>query len=339
MAKGIAAGMGNAKRICLQRGPSRTFEQGLQSEANAAFLQDRASLPSAFAQVLPDFAVRMAAFYLDSLSIGALMCTDVACQGALSMPGLVAELMCMRGFSKVGAKATSFAQLHLGERLLTEENNISFEFMCTDLSQRGQKVLDNVADLFRRHPDASGRIEAHAQPGAPPSIAAQICGARAQAVRTELTSRGVESSRLRLGGFGTSRPLLGLSDEANRRAEIFMILGDIQFPPEHMPVRVDNSAKWAAWLRGESIGIALDELARIVSTDSDEEDEERDLARLFGGRFPTGSTHVTGTSSDDDQDAQDSDAQDSEVEDGTSSSDEGAIETAEEELLREIALT
>eukprot|EP00747_Dinoflagellata_sp_TGD_P140353 gnl/TRDRNA2_/TRDRNA2_175998_c0_seq2.p1 gnl/TRDRNA2_/TRDRNA2_175998_c0~~gnl/TRDRNA2_/TRDRNA2_175998_c0_seq2.p1 ORF type:complete len:410 (+),score=41.52 gnl/TRDRNA2_/TRDRNA2_175998_c0_seq2:36-1265(+) len=238
---------------------------------------------AAFPPELTDFAIRMTAFYLDSVSIAKTMRVDRGCNSALAMPGLVAELMGFRGLQVDIGKANNFGQLHLSENLLTEDNNISFDFMSSDISWQSGRVLDRIADLFRKHPSASGRIETHAQPGAPRHIAIRICTARAQAVCTALARRGVHSDRLRCGGFGTSRALLGKSDHANRRAEIFMILDGMQFPAEHMPVRVNGSARWASWLRGEigPIGAEPVIVAEYSDDESDSEvDQHRELADL-----------------------------------------------------------
>jgi outer membrane protein OmpA-like peptidoglycan-associated protein len=260
----------------------------------------------------------MAAFYLDSVAIGNLMSVDTNSRVALLMPGLVAELMCSRGWDE-STMATSFAQLHLGEKLQPEENNISFDFMSTYLSGGSRDVLDNVADLFSRHPKATGRVETHAQPGAPPSVAKSICRARAEAVCSALEERGVPSSRLRCGGFGTLRPLLGASDGANRRAEIFMMLGGMQFPASHMPVRVDNSARFTAWLRGEaSATVHTDRAPIVIMADSDDEssqDEEReaDRARILRER-----ARLLETSSSDGSDSSDTASEEGEVDGNTS---------------------
>eukprot|EP00747_Dinoflagellata_sp_TGD_P140352 gnl/TRDRNA2_/TRDRNA2_175998_c0_seq1.p1 gnl/TRDRNA2_/TRDRNA2_175998_c0~~gnl/TRDRNA2_/TRDRNA2_175998_c0_seq1.p1 ORF type:complete len:410 (+),score=45.02 gnl/TRDRNA2_/TRDRNA2_175998_c0_seq1:35-1264(+) len=230
---------------------------------------------AAFPPELTDFAIRMTAFYLDSVSIAKTMRVDRGCNSALAMPGLVAELMGFRGLQVDIGKANNFGQLHLSENLLTEDNNISFDFMSSDISWQSGRVLDRIADLFRKHPSASGRIETHAQPGAPRDFAIRICTARAQAVCAALAHRGVHRDRLRCGGFGTSRALLGKSDHANRRAEIFIILGGMQFPAEHMPVRVEGSARWASWLRGE-IGPIGTEPVIVAAYSDDESDSELD---------------------------------------------------------------
>mmetsp|Transcript_49279 Transcript_49279/g.89034 ORF Transcript_49279/g.89034 Transcript_49279/m.89034 type:complete len:153 (-) Transcript_49279:140-598(-) len=149
--------------------------------------------------------------------------------------------------------------------------------MCTDFSDRSCEVLDHIANLFCHHSEATGRIEAHCQPGAPSAIAKEICEARAEAVRSALVQRGVDSSRLRSGGFGTLRPLLGASDGANRRVEMFMILGDMQFPAEHLPVRVGGSAKWLAWLRGGALSAAGETGAMAWGGDDDSDASEEEL--------------------------------------------------------------
>lgn len=238
-----------------------------------ALLRDRATVPPLHPQVLPDFTVRMAVLYLDSVSIARLMRVDQVCQVALSLQGLVEELLTSRGVLQRGSGTSGLGHVHLGEQFWKLENSISFDFMSADLSRRSCRTLDRLAELFHGHPEASGRVDTHAQPGAPAHIARKICQARACAVRDGLMQRGVASSRLRLGGFGTTRPLLGASDDSCRRAEIFMILDGVQFPTDHKAVRTDNSARWAAWIRGDAAGNGFSDTAAVVQTDSDDEDD------------------------------------------------------------------
>jgi len=73
------------------------------------------------------------------------------------------------------------------------------------------------------------------------------------------------------------RPLLGASDGANRRVEMFMILGDMQFPAEHLPVRVGGSAKWLAWLRGGALSAAGETGAMAWGGDDDSDASEEEL--------------------------------------------------------------
>lgn len=213
-------------------------------------------------QNLPDLTLGMVLPYLTSVNIANLTSAAQYCNGAFACEGLWQELLLLRGF-KSGYKST-LAHLHLAETLKEEENVAYFEFMSTDLSSKSITVVDKFALVLRRHRSATARIEAHAQPGAPPQIAARIALARADVVVDALVAAGVEQDRIKAGGFGTSRSLMD-SDES-RRAEIFIMLDGMQFPAEALPVVSWPSAsrRWEAWVRGESPGRSTASAAVIV---------------------------------------------------------------------------
>lgn len=218
--------------------------------------------PSMSLHNLPDLTLGMLLPYLTSVDIANLTSAAQYCNGAFACEGLWQELLLLRGF-KPGCKST-LAHLHLAETLKEEENVAYFEFMSTDLSSKSVTVVDKFALVMRRHRSATARIEAHAQPGAPPQIASRIALARADVVVNALVAAGVEHNRIKAGGFGTSRSLMD-SDES-RRAEIFIMMDGMQFPAEALPVVSWPSAsrRWEAWVRGEDPGRSTASAAVIV---------------------------------------------------------------------------
>lgn len=208
---------------------------------------DRSSRVPARSQVLPDFVVRMSAPYLCSVDIARLFSVDQSSCTALALPGLVREMVILLGMED--KRLTTLAQLHLAEHLPLGTNVINFEFLSTDIDRNSKLTLDRIAKLLRQHPLSEVSIEAHAQPGAPPDIAKSISQARGNAVSLGLQKRKVDESRLHVEGYGTTRRVHSASDKAHRRAEIFVSLGDIQFPRERLPfTQVQSSSdRFAAW--------------------------------------------------------------------------------------------
>ena len=67
------------------------------------------------------------------------------------------------------------------------------------------------------------RAQGHAQPGAPPALAARLSHERATAVVTQLAAGGVARERLRSAAYSNRRPLIGVrGGEASRRVEIYI---------------------------------------------------------------------------------------------------------------------
>ena len=54
------------------------------------------------------------------------------------------------------------------------------------------------------------RAQGHAQPGAPPALAARLSHERATAVVTQLAAGGVARERLRSAAYSNRRPLIGV---------------------------------------------------------------------------------------------------------------------------------
>jgi outer membrane protein OmpA-like peptidoglycan-associated protein len=88
-------------------------------------------------------------------------------------------------------------------------------------------LLDAVASTILAHPEVSRvRIEGHTDDQGPASYNTKLSQQRADAVRAYLVSKGVDPTRLRSVGFGSSRPLKPGDDEsaheANRRVEFHL---------------------------------------------------------------------------------------------------------------------
>lgn len=102
-----------------------------------------------------------------------------------------------------------------------------------DLSPAGQRVLTKVADTVRRYPDLRLSVEGHTDDTPLKKTAARwknnlnLSIARAISVRKYLNERGsVDDDRMRVVGYGDTRPLVPNKDETsrskNRRVEIVL---------------------------------------------------------------------------------------------------------------------
>ncbi len=92
------------------------------------------------------------------------------------------------------------------------------------IDPRSHRLLDNVAQVILRHPEAGKvRVEGHTDDVGPDAANLKLSDRRAQSVRDYLVGRGVPADRVSARGFGETRPVVeGTSKEAraaNRRVE------------------------------------------------------------------------------------------------------------------------
>ena len=85
-------------------------------------------------------------------------------------------------------------------------------------------ALDELAGLMRRHADREVAIESFTDAGGPSEESRRLSQRRAEALREELMSRGVDPSRLEARGYGASFPVATNETpegrSLNRRVEI-----------------------------------------------------------------------------------------------------------------------
>jgi outer membrane protein OmpA-like peptidoglycan-associated protein len=115
--------------------------------------------------------------------------------------------------------------------------NVQFGSGGTSIARRSRKLLDQVANVIRAHPEfVKVRIEGHTDDRGGDDSNKALSQQRAQAVTDYLISRGVEAKRLEAVGFGEEKPLFSnrtaSGRKKNRRVEFN--LEDVR-PPGSKP--------------------------------------------------------------------------------------------------------
>jgi OmpA-OmpF porin, OOP family len=106
-------------------------------------------------------------------------------------------------------------------------DSVNFEHNSTELRPESRGLLDQVAQTLRENPEIKKvRVEGHTDDTGPRDVNLRLSRARANAVRTYLINKGVNSDRLSAEGYGPDKPIQeGTTDEArksNRRVEFIV---------------------------------------------------------------------------------------------------------------------
>jgi OOP family OmpA-OmpF porin len=113
----------------------------------------------------------------------------------------------------------------LPERLLMK--NLTFETDSANIDTESKQVLDEVAGVLANHPSSRIRVEGHTDSTGAPDANRQLSQARADATKTYLSERGIDSSRIEAIGYGAERPVDSNDNPAgrsmNRRTELVVI--------------------------------------------------------------------------------------------------------------------
>lgn len=117
---------------------------------------------------------------------------------------------------------------------LTISDRVYFELGTAKLDPRSNALLDEVARVLNQAPQIQlVQIEGHTDKSGSAATNIPLSANRAKAVRSYLISKGIDASRLRAKGYGSSRPLVTNTKddttEANRRVE-FTILKQATTP-------------------------------------------------------------------------------------------------------------
>jgi peptidoglycan-associated lipoprotein len=115
-----------------------------------------------------------------------------------------------------------------GSSRATLEERIGFAFDRSDLSTQARSILSAKAEVLKRSPDITLRVEGHADERGSDEYNLALSNRRAAAAKRFLMERGIGPERVETVGFGEERPLdPGQSESAwaaNRRAE-FLVTG------------------------------------------------------------------------------------------------------------------
>lgn len=105
-------------------------------------------------------------------------------------------------------------------------DNLIFEMGKSELKQGYTSQLDSLVDLLINQPERKVRLEGHTDNIGRPEYLKKLSLERVEIVKTYLMNRGVDAGRIRVYGFGGSKPIADNEDESlralNRRVEILL---------------------------------------------------------------------------------------------------------------------
>jgi outer membrane protein OmpA-like peptidoglycan-associated protein len=109
-------------------------------------------------------------------------------------------------------------------------HNIYFDFNKATFKQESYDELGKLENMMKQNANIKVEIAGHTDSFGPDSYNKKLSLARASAVRTFLTSKGIANARVTAAGYGDTRPLASNDDEEggreiNRRVE-FKIIGN-----------------------------------------------------------------------------------------------------------------
>jgi outer membrane protein OmpA-like peptidoglycan-associated protein len=103
---------------------------------------------------------------------------------------------------------------------------VFFDFNRADLTGRAREIIGEAAQNSRRVGPTRVEVAGHADRSGSPQYNQRLSQRRAEAVASELVSRGVNRSDIGVTAFGESRPLVptadGVREPQNRRVEIVL---------------------------------------------------------------------------------------------------------------------
>ncbi|MEM1440599.1 MAG: OmpA family protein [Pseudomonadota bacterium] len=132
----------------------------------------------------------------------------------------VALLLLIIVAAQDGLRADEVAQHDLcveGLGYLASRETIRFEAASSTLPGRHDALIDDIANLMLQCPNSRLHIEGHTDNRGDPDENLALSTARAQAVGDALATRGIAGDRLRVEGFGGSRPVADNDTRDGRR--------------------------------------------------------------------------------------------------------------------------
>ena len=107
---------------------------------------------------------------------------------------------------------------------ITFASGILFATNSSNLTAAAAGNIDELAATLQKYPDTSINIEGHTDASGTDAINNPLSQRRAQAVANELTTKGVDTSRITATGYGSTQPVADNTSEAgksaNRRVEV-----------------------------------------------------------------------------------------------------------------------
>ena len=107
---------------------------------------------------------------------------------------------------------------------ITFDSGILFGSNSSTLTSAATGNIDELATTLQKYADTNITIEGHTDASGSDAINQPLSKRRAQAVANELTSKGVDNSRITATGYGSSQPVgdnaTAAGKAANRRVEV-----------------------------------------------------------------------------------------------------------------------
>lgn len=97
-----------------------------------------------------------------------------------------------------------------------------FDFDSSTLKPEAYTEIGRVADVLNRYPQTTIRVEGHTNSKGSKAYNQTLSEKRSLAVKSALTQRGVDPTRIQTVGFGESQPISS-NDAMNRRVVIVII--------------------------------------------------------------------------------------------------------------------
>jgi len=120
--------------------------------------------------------------------------------------------------------ASEAASIQRTQNVLTAtfQSEVMFDFDSATLKPGAYTEIGRIANVLNRYAQTTIRVEGHTDSRGSESYNQDLSTRRAQAVKSALVQRGVDSRRIQIVGFGESQPIS--SNEAmNRRVNVVII--------------------------------------------------------------------------------------------------------------------
>lgn len=95
--------------------------------------------------------------------------------------------------------------------------DIEFEFGSSTVSKESLKLLEDIAQQLKRHPDIKLEISGHTDDIGGDDFNMRLSLERAKSVKNELVKMGINSRRLTVKGYGKTKPIMPNDSDENRK--------------------------------------------------------------------------------------------------------------------------
>lgn len=158
-------------------------------------------------------------------AIDSLLATDGFEGVLIQSPNYIPREVAAASWAELGDYTFYLSKAEAGSSLVL--NNIQFNVGTADFADaRSIQVLDNLLEFLKENPALKIRFEGHTDNYGDPMLNKDLSLKRASKIRAYLTLHGVEFERIRISGWGGTRPIADNSTEEgrklNRRVEMLI---------------------------------------------------------------------------------------------------------------------